>query len=71
MLASGHRSPLLESELVDPERDPDELAAIASKAYLGHVEDYLSTTQPPCDTETTISNVSQIATSRHRYSMCS
>ena len=34
MLASGHRSPLLESELADPERDPDELAAIASKAYL-------------------------------------
>ena len=56
MLASGHRSPLLESELVDPERDPDELATIASKAYLEHVEGYLSTTQPPCDTETAVSS---------------
>ena len=46
MLASGHRSPLLESELIDPERDPDELAAIARKVHLGHVEDHLSTTQP-------------------------
>ena len=56
VLASGHRSPLLESELVDPERDPDELATIASKAYLEHVEGYLSTTQPPCDTETAVSS---------------
>ena len=36
VLASGHRSPLLETELADPERDPDELATIASKAYLDH-----------------------------------
>ena len=36
--ASGHRSPLLESELADSERNPDELAAIASKAHLEHVE---------------------------------
>ena len=56
VLASGHRSPLLESELTDPERDPDELATIASKAYLDHVEGYLSTTQPPCDTETAVSS---------------
>ena len=56
VLASGHRSPILESDLVDPERDPDELAAIASTAYLGHVESYLSTTQPPCDTETAVSS---------------
>ena len=38
VLASGHRSPILESDLVDSERDPDELAAIASTAYLAHVE---------------------------------
>ena len=44
VLASGHRSPLLETELADPERDPDELAPIASKAYLDHVE---GTSQPP------------------------
>ena len=56
VLASGHRSPLLETELADPERDPDELATIASKAYLDHVEGYLSTTQPPCDTETAVSS---------------
>ena len=55
VLASGHRSPIQESDLVDPERDTDELAAIASTAYLGHVESYLSTTQPPCDTETAVS----------------
>ena len=56
VLASGHRSPFLETELADPERDPDELATIASKAYLDHVEGYLSTTQPPCDTETAVSS---------------
>ena len=56
VLASGHRSPIQESDLVDPERDPDELAAIASRAYLSHVESYLSTTQPPCDTETAVSS---------------
>ena len=56
VLASGHRSPILESDLLDPERDPDELAAIASTAYLSHVESYLSTTQPPCDTETAVSS---------------
>ena len=56
VLASGHRSPLQESDLVDSERDPDELAAVASKAYFGHVESYLATTQPPSDTETAVSS---------------
>ena len=51
VLASGHRSPLQESDLVDPERDPDELAAVASKAYFSHVESYLATTHPPSDTD--------------------
>ena len=32
VLASRHRSPIPESELVDPDRDPDELATIASSA---------------------------------------
>ena len=44
VLASGHLSPLLETELADPERDPDELATLATKAYLDHVEGYLATT---------------------------
>ena len=56
MLASRHRSPILESDLVDPDRDPDELATIASRAYRDHVDSYLSTTQPPCDTETAVSS---------------
>ena len=56
VLASRHRSPIPESDLVDPDRDPDEHAAIASTAYRGHVESYLSTTQPPCDTETAVSS---------------
>ena len=56
VLASGHRSPLQESDLVDPERDRDELAAVASKVYFGHVESYLATTQPPSDTETAVSS---------------
>ena len=30
VLASRHRSPIPESDLVDPDRDPDELATIAS-----------------------------------------
>jgi hypothetical protein len=56
VLASGHLSPLLETDLADPERDPDELATLATKAYSDHVEGYLSTTQPPCDTETAVSS---------------
>ena len=56
VLASGHKSPLLDTELADPDRDPDELATIATQAYRDHVESYLSTTQPPCDTETAVSN---------------
>ena len=54
VLASGHKSPLLDTELAD--RDPDELATIATQAYRDHVESYLSTTQPPCDTETAVSS---------------
>ena len=53
VLASQHRSPIPESDLVDPDRDPDELATIA---YRDHVDSYLSTTQPPCDTETAVSS---------------
>jgi len=56
VLASRHRSPIPESDLVDPDCNPDELAAIASTAYRGHVESYLSTTQPPCETETAVSS---------------
>ena len=56
VLASGHGRPILETDLIDPERDPDELATIASTAYRSHVESYLSTTQPPCDTETAVSS---------------
>ena len=56
VLASRHRSPIPESDLVDPDRDPDELATIASTAYRDHVESFLSTTQPPCDTETAVSS---------------
>ena len=56
VLASRHRSPIPESDLVDPDRDPDELATIASSAYRDHVDSYLSTTQPPCDTETAVSS---------------
>ena len=56
VLASGHQSPLLDTELADPERDPDELATLATQAYRDHVESYLSTTQPPCDTEKAVSS---------------
>ena len=56
VLASGHQSPLLETELADPERDPDELATLATQAYRDHVESYLSTTQPPYDTEKAVSS---------------
>ena len=56
VLASGHKSPLLDTELADPDRDPDELATIATQAYRDHVESYLSTTKPPCDTETAVSS---------------
>jgi len=50
------RSPAKNTGYFHTQRDPDELAAIASKAHLGHVESYLSTTQPPCDTETAVSS---------------
>ena len=55
VLASGHQGPLQETELADPERDPDELATVATQAYHDHVESYLSTTKPPDDTELAVS----------------
>ena len=56
VLASGHQGPLQETELADPERDPDELATLATQAYHDHVESYLSTTKPPDDTELAVSS---------------
>ena len=56
VLASGHQGPLQETELADPERDPDELATLATQAYHDHVENYLSTTKPPDDTELAVSS---------------
>ena len=71
VLASGHRSPLLESELADPERDPDELATIASKAALT----MLKVTSQPLSHLVTLKLpflvVCWIATARHHHPMCS
>ena len=49
--ASGHTSPISESALADPDRDPDELATIITQAYHEHVE-----TMPPLDTELAVSS---------------
>ena len=47
ILASGHESPIAEADLADPNRDPDEIAALVVNAYHEHVEGYLATTSPP------------------------
>ena len=47
ILASGHVSPIAEADLADPNRDPDEIAALVVNAYHEHVEGYLATTSPP------------------------
>ena len=60
-----------ESDLVDPDRDPDELATIANSAYRDHVDSYLSTTQPPCDTETAVSSGLLGSSLLGDHSMCS
>ena len=56
ILASGHESPIAEEDLADPNRDPDEIAAIVVKAYQEHVEGYLATTRPPHNTEEAVSS---------------
>ena len=56
ILASGHESPIAEADLADPNRDPDEIAALVVKAYHEHVEGYLATTRPPHNTEEAVSS---------------
>ena len=56
VLASGHSSPIPESDLADPHRDPDELATLITYAYHEHVAGYLATTEPPHDTEMAVSS---------------
>ena len=56
VLKSGHASPVLEADLLDDDRDPDELATIITSAYHRHVESYLATTSPPLDTEMGVSS---------------
>ena len=56
VLASGHSSPIPEADLADPDRDPDELAALITLSYHEHVEGYLATTRPPHDTEMAVSS---------------
>ena len=43
-------------ELMDINRDPDELAIIITEAYHRYVEAYLATTSPPEDAETAVSS---------------
>ena len=56
VLRSGHTSPVPMSELMDINRDPDELAITITEAYHRHVEAYLATTRPPEDAETAVSS---------------
>ena len=55
ILASGHESPIAEADLADPNRDPDEIAALVVQAYHEHVEGDLATTRPPHNTEEAVS----------------
>ena len=56
VLRSGHTSPVSMSELMDINRDPDELIITITEAYHRHVEAYLATTRPPEDAEMTVSS---------------
>lgn len=56
VLKSGHDSPVPESDLLDDNRDPDELSTLITSAYHQHVEGYLATTSPPPDTEMAVAS---------------
>ena len=56
VMRSGQTSPVPMSELMDINRDPDELAITITEAYHRHVEAYLATTSPPEDAETAVSS---------------
>ena len=56
VLKSGHTNPVPMAELMDINRDPDELAIAITEAYHRHVETYLATTRPPEDAEMAVSS---------------